>query len=1206
MAQRRPSRAAILLAAVLMLTGQVPVSNATSASVAPQASEPLLASQQVPPIPESAALTAPSDTGAWGPIMDWGVQAKHMVMLSTGRVLVWSTGDNARVWDPITGTFTLSPATFGDLHCAGQTALADGRIIVVGGQAGSPHDGTNITALFDPSTETWTRGQDMTDLRWYATATTLPDGRVLATSGDAPGGSRSTVPEVYDPATDTWTRLTTAPRSQGLYPFMFVLPDGRVFEAGSKNATALLSMTGSPSWSAGPTSAYSTAGYSESAVTYQPGKILRAGGGDPAQAATSLIDMTQGSPTWRAGDLMEYPRRRMNLTLLADGTVMAVGGTRAADDVTQAVLPGEIWDPTTEQWTTVAAMDEARMYHSTAVLLPDGRVLTGGGEGAGRLHAQIYSPPYLFRGARPTISSAPAAAGYGSSYTVATPDASAIASVALIRPSAVTHALDMDQRYVPLTYSVNGGSLTVSAPADANLAPPGFYMLVLKNNEGVPSVANWIRIGSEGSIQPGAVVGRVTDAASAAPVANATVSSSAGTDVSDADGRYRLPNVPAGELRVTTSAAGYANDSRVVTVAAGTETVLDIGLVVPGDVTGRVTDAATGDGIAGAAVGYPGGSTVTDAGGAYSVNGLPAGSRTLTFGATGYTSAERTVIVPAGASVTQDVALDPISTFIAGEVRSATSGDPLSSATVNVSPGALSATTDAFGRYRIDAPPGTYTVTASAVGHTSSSGSVLVTAGSYTTLDFSLSPTPSVPQTVTVAPVADTYVNSGSPTTSRATSTTLWSRDGSADQNSYLRFTVSGVGSASRAILRLYGSDASPAGGYLHRVADNGWSDGMLWASQPTRGALISSLGPVSAGAYREFDVSSYVTGDGTYSFAIIGASNDVARFHSREGANDPQLVITPTGGGGSTQPVAAFSVSPSSGPAPLAVTVSDSSTGSPSAWSWDFGDGSTDTGAAPAAHTYAAAGIYTITLTVSGEGGSSATTRTVTVSSPPPPGGGSRIKDITFDAGLLDPVHGVDSTSGPVTLETAMPLAGSASASIAQAKAYLQEGFSPTDDLYVRFAVRLRSLSSGSPRIMMISKGGTTGANLSLLSNGRLRLRVGSTTVGVDSTPLVVGTTYYVGLHQRRGSGANAVVEAFVSTSATLGTPFASTASGKLTSPADRIRFGATNSLPVNLLLDEVLLDTSSMPMASVESGSMRAGLSVGPGALIAEDHQH
>ena len=323
-----------------------------------------------------------------------------MAMLSTGKVLVWSTGDNARVWNPANGTFKLTPFTFGDLHCAGQSTLADGRVVVVGGQDGGTHDGTNITALFDPATETWINGAAMTDLRWYATSTTLADGKVLATSGDAPDGTRSQIPELYDPATNTWTRLTGAQRDQGLYPFMFVLPNGLVYDAGSKTSTALLNPAGNGSWTPGPTALYSTNGYSESAVQYLPGKILRAGGGDPSIKPAMVVDMNVANPAWREIDNMAFARRRMNLTLLADGTVMAIGGTGSGDSEAAAVLAGEIWDPATEDWTTVEAMTEARMYHSSAVLLADGRIVVGGGEVGGRLRAQIYSPPYLFKGAR--------------------------------------------------------------------------------------------------------------------------------------------------------------------------------------------------------------------------------------------------------------------------------------------------------------------------------------------------------------------------------------------------------------------------------------------------------------------------------------------------------------------------------------------------------------------------------------------------------------------------------------------------------------------------------------------------------------------------------------------------------------------------------------------------------------------------------------
>ena len=450
--------------------------------------------------PASRALDGPPDqVGQWGPVLDWGVQGKHMALLNTGKVLVWSTGDQARVWDPITGDFTLTPAPFGDVHCASQVTLADGRLLVAGGQMGSPHIGIPVTSIFNPLTNSWSRGADMAYSRWYPTLTTLPDGRALVTSGDAVSGTRIDTPEIYDPVNDTWTPKAT--KQLGLYPFMYVLPNGKVYEAGTNTTTSYFDPSGGGSWSSGPTAKFGSSSYSESGATYAPGKILRAGGGDPAMNRTQIIDMNAADPQWEETAGMAFPRRRMNTPILADGSIMAVGGTRASDDATQAVLDGEIWSPTTKQWTTVASMTEARMYHSTALLLPDGRVVTAGGESTGRLHAQVYSPPYLFKGPRPTITSSPSDAAYGASFTVGT-DATDIEKVGLIRPSGVTHAIDMNERYVPLSFSASGTQLTITGPASANHAPPGYYMIVVVNSNGVPSVAKWVHFAGAGTPPP--------------------------------------------------------------------------------------------------------------------------------------------------------------------------------------------------------------------------------------------------------------------------------------------------------------------------------------------------------------------------------------------------------------------------------------------------------------------------------------------------------------------------------------------------------------------------------------------------------------------------------------------------------------------------------------------------------------------------------
>jgi hypothetical protein len=200
---------------------------------------------------------------------------------------------------------------------------------------------------------------------------------------------------------------------------------------------------------------------------------------------------------------MNFPRTYHTLTLLPDGTVLATGGgpTTDAVGVNSAILPAELWSPATQTWTVLGSMQRPRLYHSTALLLPDARVLVMGGgrfngvnESTDQLSSEIFSPPYLFKGPRPVITSAPSTAAYGTNMNVQTPDAASIASVSLIRLGAATHAFDMNQHIAPLTYSIGAGGLNVQAPANANLAPPGHYMLFIINTSGVPSVASIVQL----------------------------------------------------------------------------------------------------------------------------------------------------------------------------------------------------------------------------------------------------------------------------------------------------------------------------------------------------------------------------------------------------------------------------------------------------------------------------------------------------------------------------------------------------------------------------------------------------------------------------------------------------------------------------------------------------------------------------------------
>jgi hypothetical protein len=289
---------------------------------------------------------------------------------------------------------------------------------------------------------------------------------------------------------------------------MFVLPDGRVLAAATTEAPIVSRVLdiAAQTWSVVDPSAVDGG----SSVMYAPGKIMKSGRSvDPDQpvipstATTYVLDMNQSIPRWRQTTPMAFPRTFHTLTVLPDGTVLATGGgpTTDAVGVGGAVLAAELWSPVTETWTTVASMQRARLYHSTALLLPDARVLVMGGgrfnglnEPTDQLNAEMFSPPYLFKGPRPAISSAPSTATYGASIVVQTPDASSIGSVSMVRLGSVTHSFNQSQYIVPLPFTVAAGALTVQTPTSANLAPPGHYMLFILNSSGVPSVASIVQL----------------------------------------------------------------------------------------------------------------------------------------------------------------------------------------------------------------------------------------------------------------------------------------------------------------------------------------------------------------------------------------------------------------------------------------------------------------------------------------------------------------------------------------------------------------------------------------------------------------------------------------------------------------------------------------------------------------------------------------
>jgi hypothetical protein len=487
------------------------------------------------------ALPTEATTGKWGPLVPWAIVPLHMSLLPTGKVIGWgkyedgngATGSmktRPRVWDPVASpndaSGALSTTVDTMLFCSGHTLMPDGRLMVSGGHK-DDDTGIDVTNIFDPSTQTWTAGPKMAWGRWYPTVTTLPDGRLLTMAGRDSAAHVVTTPEIWE--TDHWVQLPGAGTVNiPYYPRNFVAPNGKIFMAGERimsrwfDVDAIGVGGGLGKWSDGPLHIWRFNRDYGTAAMYEAGKILYAGGGgnktwaqtpdartSTPTATAERIDLTSGTPQWTSAGNMAFPRRHTNSTILPDGTVLVTGGTRGGgfDDINEAdaVKAAELWDPKTNNWKTLASASRMRVYHSVSLLLPDGTVLHGASGNAltggatpvvqpNENNHEIFSPPYLFKGARPGITSVPATVGYGQTFSVPTPNAAQVVDVRWIRLGSVTHAFDMSQRANTLAFSRTATGVDVTAPASANLAPPGHYLLFILNRNGVPSAGKILRV----------------------------------------------------------------------------------------------------------------------------------------------------------------------------------------------------------------------------------------------------------------------------------------------------------------------------------------------------------------------------------------------------------------------------------------------------------------------------------------------------------------------------------------------------------------------------------------------------------------------------------------------------------------------------------------------------------------------------------------
>ena len=432
--------------------------------------------------------------GEWSAVLPAPIVQVHLHLLVDGRVLSFGGSSGIpQVWDPATGVFTAVPSP-ALMFCSGHNFLPDGRLLVSGGGTGNGLGHTN-SDIFDAATTSWIVGPEMAYARWYPTNTTMPNGEVVTMAGADENGNAVPIPEIGDGT--SWRQLTGASLTLSNYPRNFVAPDGRLFVAGPSAGSHWLDVTGTGSWTDGPTMNGGSRSYG-SAVMYEAGKILFVGGNSSPTNTAEIIDLHQASPQWSFTGSLTYSRWNLNATVLPTGDVLVTGGVNGSrSNPALKVNATELWNPVTGTWTLMASSAPLlRGYHSTALLLPDGRVIhSGGGAGGGtidNLNFEIYSPPYLFKGARPNVTGVIGAVGYGQSVLAVTQDGASITKVTLIHTGSVTHAFDEAQRLVSLSFSAVSGGVSVTLPASRNTAPPGPYMLFLVNGNGVPSVGQII------------------------------------------------------------------------------------------------------------------------------------------------------------------------------------------------------------------------------------------------------------------------------------------------------------------------------------------------------------------------------------------------------------------------------------------------------------------------------------------------------------------------------------------------------------------------------------------------------------------------------------------------------------------------------------------------------------------------------------------
>jgi galactose oxidase len=481
------------------------------------------------------SLSAAVLPSSWSGVISLAVNPIAIANLPNGRILMWSANNQfsfegdigsasgrtyTGIFDPASGSSSqvIVTNTGDDMFCPGTANLFDGRILVNGGSS-SPK-----TSIYDPVAGTWSADARMNISRGYEGDAVLSNGSVFTLGGSWSGGRGGKSGEIWTSGSG-WRLLSsvsadpvTGPDPQGVYRgdnhlWLFSAANGRVFHAGPSAQMHWITTAGNGSITSAGNRGDDAYAINGNAVLYDVGFIVKMGGAPAYQdtnATTSsyVISIVGTSATVTKVAPMAYRRAFSNAVALPNGQVVVIGGQTFPvpfSDDTSIFIP-EIWDPDTRVFRQLKPMQTPRNYHSTAILLPDGRVFEAGGGQCGtgcagnHLDAEILTPPYLLNSdgsaaTRPSITSAPTTGALGGTLAVTTN--TPVMSFVLMRLSSVTHTVSNDQRRVPLRIQSTSGasSYTLAIPSDPGTVLPGYYMLFALNARGVPSVAVILRIG---------------------------------------------------------------------------------------------------------------------------------------------------------------------------------------------------------------------------------------------------------------------------------------------------------------------------------------------------------------------------------------------------------------------------------------------------------------------------------------------------------------------------------------------------------------------------------------------------------------------------------------------------------------------------------------------------------------------------------------